>query len=195
VGINGMLINNRNEDDFACGQKNDNDTPGAGDKEQECMNASDLDATNGCCRELAAAEESLTQWKDKYFRLGADFENLKRRAAKDEELYRYGLQVAVFKELLSIMDEYDRAVDHISGKIASVDAEGLIAIRKLYDNLFKKFGLEPMDNYDIFDPLYHEAIMQVQALDKEPGAIVVVLQRGYLMHGKVLRPAKVSIAV
>jgi len=153
---------------------------------------SDMNEQDDCC-------QVLDEWKEKCIRMSADFENFKRRAIKDEEFSRYAYQALVFKECIKIADNFDRAFKQmettpVSGTSSSW-LEGFLLIRKSFDTMLSQFGVEPMNNYDLFDPLYHEAIMQVSTDAHEAGSIVEVLEKGYFLQGKVLRPAKVSIAV
>lgn len=158
-----------------------------------------------CCRQdvqhlssqLRDAQNQVTEWKDKYLRLNADLDNVNRRAAKDRALSLHMAQVALLVPLLSIVDDFERAID--SARLASSDEhKGILdGITMIYTALLKylhSVGVEPMTSYEHFDPEHHEALAQVDVEGKVSGDIVAVLQKGYLFKNEVLRHAKVSVA-
>jgi len=103
-------------------------------------------------------------------------------------------QSQLMKDLLVVVDDFERALK--AGKEADEqpDVAGFTMIAKSLDKILKKYGLQEIEQTDEFDPHLHEAVVQVDADDHESGAIVQVLQKGYQMKEQVLRPAKVSVA-
>ncbi|HXW86310.1 MAG TPA: nucleotide exchange factor GrpE [Candidatus Bathyarchaeia archaeon] len=154
------------------------------------------DMQNG---EIDRCYQLLDEWKEKCLRISADFENFKRRSVKETELLQHIFQAAVCKDCIKIADDFDRAFHQLDNMPIRPEEkswiEGFVLIRKSFTAMLMQFGVVPMNNYDIFDPLYHEAIMEVASDTHEPGTIVQVLEKGYFLHDKVLRPAKVSIAI
>jgi molecular chaperone GrpE len=160
--------------------------------------------TQECCKQdqqqlelqLNQCGQQVAEWKDKYLRLTADLDNVNRRAAKDRALSLQNAQVALLRPILSIVDDFERALESKQGDSAS-DTKGWDGISMIYTSLttyLHSVGVEPMKSYDQFDPELHEALVQVDNSGKEAGAIVAVLQKGYLFKGEVLRHAKVSVA-
>lgn len=145
--------------------------------------------------QLTTCQASLEEWKEKYLRVNADFDNFRKRTAKDQALWRQTAQIEVLLPIISIVDDFDRALESQTGEQAShAGLEGFALIHKSLNKYLHSLGVEVMTDYDTFDPEYHEAIMQVDVPGYESGHIVSVLEKGYLFKGIVLRPAKVSVA-
>lgn len=137
-------------------------------------------------------EQMIAEWKQKYAYLSADFENFKRRSLKEYEAMRIDIYARICKPLLTIMDDFDRACDAADKQ--NTDVEGFKLIRKSLEKVFADAGVVEMQVGNFFDPEKHEALLQVDSADHKSGDIVAVLQKGYVLHGTVLRPAKVSVA-
>lgn len=142
---------------------------------------------------LQAADE-LAGLKDQLLRAKAEQQNILKRTANERiEAVKYA-NVAFAKSLLGSIDDLERTIEHS----AEADRETLLAgVRLVHDNLLKalqEHNIEIIDPVGApFDPRFHEAVMQQEA-DAEPGTVVQVLQRGYKLQDRVVRPAKVIIA-
>lgn len=145
-------------------------------------------------KDLTICKQTVTEWQEKCARLGADFENYKKRIAKDQALWMQSARITLLSQLIAIIDNFDRAMDH---KPTTPDAknwvDGMNMIYSSFHDFLKKAGVKEVA-YDAFDPMYHEAIVQVASETHPAGAIVEVLEKGYMMDDHVLRPAKVSVA-
>jgi molecular chaperone GrpE len=138
----------------------------------------------------------LQEAKDKYLRLYADFENFRRRTAKEKTEFLSTAQGELMKALLPVVDDFER------GLKASAKAQESPAVRegmeliyhKLYKTLEQK-GLKPMEAVGApFDPELHEAITQVPApSEAQKGKVIDEVEKGYYLHDKVLRFAKVIV--
>ncbi len=145
--------------------------------------------------QLVACQSSLEEWKEKYVRVNADFDNFRKRTAKDQTFWRQTAQIEVLLPIIAIVDDFDRALETQTGdQVSRVGLEGFELIHKSLNKYLQTLGVEVMTDYDTFNPEYHEAIMQVDAPGYENGSIVSILEKGYLFKGIVLRPAKVSVA-
>ena len=133
-------------------------------------------------------QAEVTLWKDQCRRISAEFENFKKRTERDQIHWSEIAKESILKELLSLVDDFDRAMQQSS------DDKGLEMIRSAFIKLLEKHQVSVMNSYDSFDPEYHEAIMQVESADHETGQIVQVLSQGFMIKDRVLRPAKVSVA-
>ncbi|OQA36076.1 MAG: heat shock protein GrpE [Candidatus Dependentiae bacterium ADurb.Bin331] len=144
---------------------------------------------------LASCQQELIDMKAKYARLGADFENFKKRLEKDQTTAYGQMQKSFFLPLLEIVDSFDLALSetNVSDKSIAAHLAGFSLIRRNLQKMLEKFHVTEMKNEKIFDPNLHEAVMSVQAPEKESGEIVNVLQKGYLLNGQLLRAAKVTI--
>ncbi len=144
--------------------------------------------------EKMAAE--LQEAKDKYLRLYADFENFRRRTAKEKMEFMSTAQGELMKALLPVLDDFERGIK-ASAKAgdASAAREGMELIyHKLYRTLEQK-GLKPMETTGTaFDTELHEAITQVPAPQEDlKGKVIDEVEKGYYLHDKVLRFAKVIV--
>lgn len=133
------------------------------------------------------------EWKDRFLRTAAEFENYKKRSEKERAMWIANAQSSLLQDLIEVVDDFDRAFT-----LRSSDAQQALAgfelIYKSLQKLLEKYGVSEMKTVEHFDPTMHEAIMQVESSDHKPGDIVQVLQKGYMFKGNVLRPAKVSVA-
>jgi len=146
---------------------------------------------------LNACQAQVGEWKDKYLRVNADLDNVNRRAAKDRALAQHTAQVALLLPLLSIVDDFERALEQQQNGTANDMHKWLEGIKMIHTSLQKylsSVGVEPMKQYDQFDPELHEALTSVASDTHASGSVVSVLQKGYLLKGQPLRPAKVSVA-
>jgi molecular chaperone GrpE len=153
--------------------------------------------------DLAAVKDELTRVKaerDEYLdhlkRLGAEFENYRKRVQRDSEQLRKLAAEDVVASLLPVVDNMYRACaaaeQHDEGKVV----EGVEKVTGQLMALLRAQGLEelPAQPGDAFDPLVHEAVIAQPSTDHQEGHIVSVLERGYALHGKLLRAARVIVA-
>lgn len=144
---------------------------------------------------LAAAEAKAAENWERYLRAAAEVENVRKRAARDVEKARRFALERFGKELLAVIDGLEMAL--ASSENATVESllEGSQATLKLLGSTMERFGIEVVDpEGEPFDPEWHEAI-SVQASDTvEPGSVVSVLQKGYSLNGRLLRPAMVIVS-
>lgn len=139
-------------------------------------------------------DKKLKETEDKYLRTYADFENYKKRVAKDKEDLALITSEKLLKELLEVKDHLEAALSH-SKDSAQVKGlrEGVVLTLKQLDKFLGKFGVtEAPALGEPFDPAFHEAIHEEES-DK-PGTVVHVYQKGYLFHGRLLRAARVTVA-
>ena len=146
--------------------------------------------------ELETCQAELFEWKERCARVTADLENYRRRVAKDQIAWAQAAQSRVLLEMIAVLDDFDRACEGAPEAESEVAAwiDGITMIRLSFQKALEKCGVTQMDNYEQFDPEFHEAIAQVEVEDAESGSIVEVLQQGYLLRDMVLRPARVSVA-
>jgi molecular chaperone GrpE len=145
--------------------------------------------------ELAAATAKAEENWDRYLRAVAELENVRKRAARDvEKAHKFALE-GFGKELLAVRDTLEMGLAAAEG--ASVDSliEGKNATLKLLTATMARFGIEEVDPAgEPFDPELHEAISMQPSDDVEPGSVVTVVQKGYTLNGRLLRPAMVIVA-
>jgi molecular chaperone GrpE len=139
---------------------------------------------------LAEAEKVRDEW----LRARAEIENVRRRSQEDvSKAHRFGIE-GIASALLSVKDSLDAALTVENTSIESFKQGVEITARQL-DGVFEKFSVKAIDPLgEKFDPHRHQAISQVEAADTEPNTVVNVLQKGYLLHDRVLRPALVVVS-
>ncbi len=151
-------------------------------------------AAESAQKDLTLCKQAVADWQEKYARLGADFENYKKRMLKEQAMWIQSARVAMLTNLLTIIDNFDRAMEH---KSTATDVkswiDGITMIHASFQEFLKKAGVREVP-YDLFDPIYHEALMHIASDKHKPGDIVEVLEKGYMIDDHVLRPAKVSVA-
>jgi len=152
------------------------------------------DSTND---EVLKLKNELENVNNQYLRLAADFDNYRKRQAQEREsLLKYGAEESL-KKMIEILDNVDRAKKSVE------NIDDVVTIKESYDVVFKqifdvlaKMGLETINEVgQEFDPNVHEAVMQTPTSEKPENTIVDVMQKGYKLGDKVLRPALVNVAV
>ena len=141
-------------------------------------------------QQLQECHAQRDEWRDRFLRLAAEFENYKKRAEKEKVQWISGAQASLLSDLITIVDDFDRA---FALPNAQQEHAGFELIYKALQKLLEKYGVHEIKELVHFDPMLHEAIMQVEDDTKSSGDIAQVLQKGYMFKGEVLRPAKVSV--
>jgi molecular chaperone GrpE len=148
--------------------------------------------------ELETCEVEVAGLKEMCKQVAADFENFKKRVERDRVAWSHSAQAEVLRNLLPVVDDFDRAMLEYEKIEKSAGHEAWIAgfdlIRKALDKFLQTYGVTAIKQLDHFDPEIHEAIAQVESPTHESGAIVDVVQKGYMFNGHVLRVARVTVA-
>ena len=143
----------------------------------------------------AKLKDELAESKDKFLRLYAEFENHRRRTAKEKLDMIQGANEQLIKSLLPVVDDFERAeksIKELSEKEAS--ASGILLIYQKLKKILKQAGVKAMDAKGDFNPDLHEAITQIPVTDESlKGKVVDVVEKGYLINDKVIRFAKVVV--
>ena len=142
--------------------------------------------------EPAEEQEKEEPMKDQYLRLMADFQNYKRRVEKERQDTRAYANEKIVTELLTVLDNFDRAMEHDADEGFK---EGMQMILDQFNDVLKHAGVEEIvAEKEVFDPNVHNAVMMEDTDDVESGCVSCVLQKGYKLNGKVIRPAMVKVA-
>ena len=145
---------------------------------------------------LKAAEESARKYLDLYVRTQAEMENLRKRLQKEKEDFLKFANESLIKELLPVVDNLENALKHAHDE-NSVEAlrEGIELTLKGMKDALSKAGVEEIKALgEPFDPNYHHAVSQEETDEVEPGTVVQVLQKGYTLNKRLLRPAMVVVS-
>jgi len=142
----------------------------------------------------AALRAENQQLRDRYVRTLADFENLRKRTEREKaDFFRYAV-AAVMKDILPVIDNFDRALEH--AEEGDEFHKGVLLIYKQLFETLQKHGLRPIAEADVpFDPNIHEAVVREEDSSVPSHTVVAVLQKGYFLHDRLLRPALVKVAV
>jgi molecular chaperone GrpE len=146
--------------------------------------------------EMEKLKTEITAKNDRLLRLQADFDNFRKRAAKEKVELAAVIEQSFLTDLLPLLDNLKRASSAAEGENSTVETlrKGIEMIRTETISALTKHGLEPIDTKDkMFDPNFHQAVGTIQDDSKEDGAIAVEFQRGYIARGKVIRPSMVQV--
>jgi molecular chaperone GrpE len=147
-------------------------------------------------KKLSETEEEARSNYDLYMRTYAEMENIKKRGIKErEELAKYANE-SLIKEILPIIDSLEKAIAHAKDdQNSSALVEGLELIRDGFMKTLEKAGLEEVEAMGKpFDPNFHEAVSQQKDDTVAPGHVMIELQKGYVLNGRLIRPSTVVIS-
>lgn len=143
---------------------------------------------------VASLEQAKKDTYDRYLRAAADLENFRKRTKREIEDAKYDAKTKTLKEMLPVVDNLERAIEHASAAAGSPIVEGVQLVLRQFQTAFERLDVVGVEALNLpFDPNLHEAISQ-QESDAAPGTIVQVLQRGYKIGERLLRPALVVVA-
>ncbi|MEX0962957.1 MAG: nucleotide exchange factor GrpE [Pseudohongiellaceae bacterium] len=168
------------------------------DPEQEQAAESEPGAAAAEVDELEQALEAAQRAKDDLLRVQAEMQNLRRRTEQDiEKAHKYG-QEKFSIELLGVMDNLERSLEAASNsedETIKAIYEGVNLTLKSFADCFAKFNIEAVDPLgEPFDPQLHQAMSIQENADAEPNTVIAVMQKGYTLHGRVIRPAMVMVS-
>lgn len=146
--------------------------------------------------QLAAVTLQLEQAKDQALRSVAEAQNIRRRAEQDvEKAHKFALE-KFSKELLPVVDSLERAVETFAQHdVADAVKDGIVMTLDLFVNTLSKFNVEQVNPMGApFDPQQHEAMAMVPNPNAEPNTVIDVMQKGYLLNGRLVRPAMVVVS-
>jgi molecular chaperone GrpE len=166
------------------------------------QNAIDETAAEQQDDSVAALQSELDSWKDKALRLAADMDNLRKRAQRDQEdALKYGISSGA-KQFLSVADNLERAINSVPvDSIAQSDVlanllSGIEATQKELLSALQKVGVSqiPAKLGDVLNPQIHEVMFDVPIDQQQPGTLIHILETGYMLHDRLLRPARVAVS-
>ncbi|MEC7766034.1 MAG: nucleotide exchange factor GrpE [Pseudomonadota bacterium] len=168
-------------------------------KAEEMSTEEVTDAALGeALKKLVDAEEVASRANDDLLRVQAEMQNLRRRSEQDiEKAHKYS-QEKFSTELLSVMDNLERALaaaaNHEDDTVKAI-YEGVDLTLKSFTDCFNRFHIEAVDPMgEPFDPQLHQAMTIIENAEVEPNTVIEVMQKGYTLHGRVIRPAMVVVS-
>jgi molecular chaperone GrpE len=193
-----------NIDDEKTAKDETNEEPVSDDEErlksqtEEADDAEAGDSIKEMKARFEAKEEEAKETYDRLLRVSADFENYKKRSAREMEEFRKYANQSLLKEMLSVVDNLELAITSSSDgeKTDKALIEGLNLTLNEILRVFEKFNVTPIEAQGkTFDPAYHEAVMRDETDDYPENTVISEFQKGYLIHDRLLRPAMVVVAV
>lgn len=175
--------------------------PPAADTEAAERKGVAAEPTAGEGERLAAAEAEIAKLKDSYLRALAETENVRRRAARDTaDAGKYAI-TAFARDLLAVADNLRRALDAVEPQARSADpaldalVAGVEITEKSLLGVFERYGITPIEAAGLpFDPNVHEAMFEIPDDSVPTGTVVSVVEQGYRIHDRPLRPARVGVS-
>jgi len=157
-----------------------------------------IDEMSRLQEQLDAAETAAGMARDELLRVQAEMQNLRRRTEQDiEKAHKFG-QEKFSTELLAVMDNLERsaaAAEASEDEAVQAIKEGVELTLKGFVDCFKRFNIEAVDPLgEPFDPQLHQAMSIQESPDAEPNSVIAVMQKGYTLHGRVMRPAMVMVS-
>jgi len=184
--LNGRIENGNEEDT----EKTVSDRP-----DETSINSGDSIQT--LKEKLAAKESEAKEYYDRYLRLAAEFDNFKKRSARERDEFRKFANESLIQELLTVADNLERAILSIKDdETASPNVlKGIDMTYKEILKVFEKFQVKPIDALgEQFDPTFHQAVMQEETDLRPDNTVLSELQKGYLIHDRLLRPSMVVVS-
>ena len=146
---------------------------------------------------LESVEQELKDSHDRFLRVSAEFENYKKRASREMNDFRKFANESLVKAMLPVVDNLDRAIESSSDDDHSIRSvvEGVNMTLKEILKIFEQFGVKPFESLGkIFDPALHQAVMQKETDNHPEKTILNELEKGYMIHDRLLRPAMVVVS-
>ena len=153
-------------------------------------------AASGPEEALAAKTEEVKRLQDRLLRLQAEFENFKKRAAREKAEFVKFANESLLLDLLPVLDNLERALAAARAEATFATlADGVEMITRLFHSTLEKYGVKPMEAAgQPFDPNLHQAVAQVKSSDGSENHVVDEIQKGYFLEGRVLRAAMVRVS-
>ena len=146
---------------------------------------------------LEAKEKEAVETYDRLLRASAEFDNYKKRSSREMEEFRKFANQSLIKEMLSVVDNLELAMNSTNDHKA-IDKDLLQGLEMTHSEIlkvFERFNVKPIDaKGQPFDPTFHEAVMQEETNDSPKNTVINELQRGYMIHDRLLRPSMVVVA-
>lgn len=174
------------------------------DDAQDALNAIEAEAdaeniieadTQALTAQIEELEQRLAETRDQALRAVAETQNVRRRSEQEvDKARKYALEKFV-KELLPVVDSLEKALEAMQEEASDAHREGVSMTLKMQLDALKKFGVEVVDPQgEPFDPQYHEAMAMVPNPELDPNTVMEVIQKGYLLNDRLVRPAMVVVS-
>ncbi|MBW1820514.1 MAG: nucleotide exchange factor GrpE [Deltaproteobacteria bacterium] len=147
--------------------------------------------------ELETAKQESKEMYDRFLRVSAEFENYKKRSTREMDDFRKYANQSLTKEMLAVVDNLERALNSSNGNSSNDKCmvDGVNMTLKEILKVFEKVNVKPIESVgQLFDPTFHQAMMQEETDEYPENTIITELQKGYMIHDRLLRPSMVVVA-
>ncbi|MEL6545624.1 MAG: nucleotide exchange factor GrpE [Myxococcota bacterium] len=177
-------------------EKRERESKGSADAGVEVEVPEEADESDAAEPEQAPAAPEASELQDKLLRLAADFDNYRKRSRRElDDARKYGIE-SLLRDILPVLDNFERALAATSEDDDHPLVQGIRMVMKQFQDILSQHGVKAFDSLgEIFDPELHEALSQLQTNDHEAGTILNEHERGYRIHERLLRPARVVVAM
>jgi len=155
------------------------------------------DPMNNLEEKLKNSELESKQAYDRFLRVSADFENYKKRTAREMSEFRKYANESLISEMLSVVDNLERAIisSTVNDKVNNCLVEGVDMTLKEILKVLENYGVKPIESLcKAFDPNFHQAVMQQESEEHTENTVIAELQKGYMIHDRLLRPSMVIVS-
>ena len=164
--------------------------------ETQVATGEEAEGSEALLQEIARLKKEHEDLHEMYLRKLAEFDNFRKRTIREREELRKTAAEGVIRELLPVVDNFERALQHLGNGEQQAVGEGISMIARQLWDVLQREGVEVIDPVgQPFEPEVHEAVQRVEDSDQPPGTVVAVLVKGYSYSGRLLRPAMVTVAV
>jgi len=167
----------------------------AAEEAEAAAEASDNPEAEVLAARVEELEQSVAEAKDQALRAAAEAQNVRRRAEQEAEKARKFALEKFVKELLPVVDSLEKALEAMADEATEAHREGVAMTLKMQQDVLAKFGVEILEPAgEPFDPQFHEAMAMVPNPELDPNTVMEVFQKGYLLNGRLVRPAMVVVS-
>ena len=167
------------------------------EKNEDLAKSASVDPLKEMAEKLESLEQESKETHDRLLRVSAEFENYKKRAAREMTEFRKFANESFAKALLPVVDNLDRAIESSSNdkQTDSSVVEGVSMTLKEIMRVLEQFSMKPFESIgETFDPGFHQAMYQEETEEYPDNTIIKELQKGYMIHDRLLRPAMVVVS-
>ncbi len=167
-----------------------------GESLQDALEEEERSAIRAAEEKLRSVEQDLSELRDRHLRKLAEIDNMRKRAEREKRDHFRVALMDLARDFLPILDNLERAMSHASAEERQSNfGQGIGLIRRQLMDLWRRHGLEEVDTRVPFDPTRHEAVATQATDEVAPNTVLDVLQKGYTLGDKLVRPAIVKVSV
>lgn len=187
---------NRESEVSSSGEDATGGTAQGAETPEQAMKKGAEPASPGDAEAIRQVEGRLAALNEKHIRLLAEYDNYRKRTAREMEAVINIASEKLIQEFLPILDNLDRATEHRNNTTSYEEyVKGITLIEDQLRRVLAQAGLQRMESIgERFDPAVHSAVMQAESKDHEPGVVIAEVERGYTLNGKILRHPKVVVS-